>query len=135
MTTEIEITDEMVRVINGDYLVKGIGAREAVRRILALAEKQRNRDRDDEAFDLKRELAKGFPKLDATETGTTMGELRKETGEPYGVSERPRPALRVSAREHERNAMREDTLKQCTNCGGYSHPTFAKCVNCGKEMK
>ena len=115
MTTEIEITDEMVRVINGDYLVKGIGAREAVRRILALAEKQRNRDRDDEAFDLKRELAKGFPKLDVTETGVI----------------RPR----VSAREHERNAMREDTLKQCTNCGGYSHPTFTKCVNCGKEMK
>ena len=135
MTTEIEITDEMVRVINGDYLVKGIGAREAIRRILVLAEKQRNRDRDDEAFDLKRELAKGFPKLDTTETGTTMGELRKKTGEPYGVSERPRPALRVSAREHERNAMREDTLKQCTNCGGYSHPTFTKCVNCGKEMK
>ena len=35
-----EITDEMIRVINGDYLVKGISAREAVRRILVLAEKQ-----------------------------------------------------------------------------------------------
>ncbi|WLR90943.1 hypothetical protein [Shinella zoogloeoides] len=41
------ITDEMVAVINRDYLIKGIGAREAVRRILKLAEEQPGPEFDD----------------------------------------------------------------------------------------
>lgn len=66
MTAEIKITDEMIRVINGDYLVRGISAREAVRRILALAEEQRTKP---EPLDFSELKAKGFPKLDTTETG------------------------------------------------------------------
>lgn len=72
--------------------------------------------RDDEAPDLKQELANGFPKLDTTETGV-----------------RPR----VSAREHDvtKSFLRQETPVKCNNCGGFTHPNLIKCVNCGKDLK
>lgn len=87
-----------------------------------------------EPFDMADELKKGFPKLDTTETGTTMGELRKETGEPYGVSERLRPALRVSAREAETKMIREPDPIRCASCGSFTHAHMRRCVACDKPL-
>lgn len=132
MTDEIEITDEMIRVINGDYLVKGIGAREAVRRILVLAEEQRKlkpvaediqkvgratRNAPKEApviIDFAAELKGTFPKLDTTETGV-----------------RPR----VSAREAEPKLVRQPAPIRCNNCGSFTHATMLRCVACNEVLQ